>query len=58
MRLPWAAAESGKEGATMETLLERCAGLGVHKDTVVATVRVPGEAGGRRIETQSFNHNP
>jgi len=31
----------------METLTERVAGLDVHKDTVVACVRVPG-AGGRR----------
>ncbi len=29
----------------METLLERCAGLDVHKDTVVASVRLPGAEG-------------
>lgn len=38
----------------MDTLVERCAGLDVHRDTVVATVRVPGERGGRRQETRTF----
>ena len=33
----------------MEMLIERGAGLDVHKATVVATVRVPGEAGTRRV---------
>ena len=27
----------------MDVLVERCAGLDVHRDDVVATVRVPGE---------------
>lgn len=38
----------------MELLLERCAGLDVHQATVVATVRVPGEAGQRLIVTETF----
>ncbi len=38
----------------MERLVERCAGLDVHKDSVVACVRVPGEDGERRQETRSF----
>jgi len=37
----------------METVITRCAGLDVHKTTVVATVRIP-EAGGRRIVTETF----
>ncbi len=39
----------------MEHLLERCAGLDVHRDTVVGCVRVPGEDGRRRIELQQFS---
>jgi transposase len=38
----------------MEPMTERVAGLDVHRDTVVATVRIPGEAGGRREETRTF----
>lgn len=38
----------------MERLFERCAGLDVHKDTVVACVRVPGEDGARFQETRTF----
>jgi transposase len=38
----------------METLVERCAGLDVHKDSVTACVRVPGEQGGRRVQTRTF----
>lgn len=38
----------------MERLFERCAGLDIHKDTVVACVRVPGEDGGRDQETRTF----
>ncbi|PWA05137.1 IS110 family transposase, partial [Pueribacillus theae] len=38
----------------MEDLLERCAGLDVHKDSVVATV-IAGKHGKRLVkETQSF----
>jgi transposase len=36
----------------MDVLVERCAGLDVHRDNVVATVRVPG-SGRRRWEQQS-----
>jgi transposase len=38
----------------MDKLIERCAGLDVHKKTVVACVRVPGPAGQRHQETRSF----
>jgi transposase len=38
----------------MELLIARCAGLDVHQATVVATVRVPDEAGGRRSVTETF----
>ena len=38
----------------MEQIVERCAGLDVHRDTVVATVRMPGEDGERRQETRTF----
>jgi len=36
----------------METLLERCAGLDVHKDMIAACVRVPGADGGERVIEQ------
>lgn len=38
----------------MDVLIERCAGLDVHRDTVVATVRRPGPGGVRRSETRTF----
>ena len=38
----------------MERLFERCAGLDIHKASVVACVRVPGEDGGRDQETRTF----
>jgi transposase len=38
----------------MEQLVSRCAGLDVHKRTVVATVRIPDQSGGRRALTQTF----
>jgi transposase len=38
----------------MERLFERCAGLDIHKDTVVACIRVPGEDGQRHQETRTF----
>lgn len=38
----------------MERLIERSAGLDVHKDSVVACVRVPDGAGGRRQERRRF----
>ncbi len=39
----------------MDRLIERCAGLDVHKDTVAACVRVPGEGGVRGGETRTFS---
>ena len=36
----------------MDVMVERCAGLDVHRDNVVATVRVPGQ-GRRRFEQQT-----
>jgi transposase len=38
----------------MEVMIARVAGLDVHKATVVATVRVPGEDGRRRVVTETF----
>jgi transposase len=38
----------------MEVVITRCAGLDVHKATVVATVRLPGDHGGRQIVTETF----
>jgi transposase len=38
----------------VETVVERCAGLDVAKDEVVACVRVPEGTGGRRQETKTF----
>jgi len=38
----------------MTPMIDRCAGLDVHQATVMATVRLPGEAGGRRSITQEF----
>lgn len=38
----------------MDTIVERCAGLDVHKDTVVATVRTPGRGRRRHTETATF----
>lgn len=38
----------------MQTLIERCAGLDVHKATVVATMRTPGANGARQVTTQTF----
>jgi transposase len=39
--------------ADVNVLVERCAGLDVHRDTVVATVRVPATAKGRPQREQS-----
>ena len=36
--------DDGEEGA-MDVVVARCAGLDVHKDTVVACVRLPGPDG-------------
>ena len=38
----------------MDVVISRCAGLDVHQATVVATVRVPDDAGGRQIRTETF----
>ena len=38
----------------METLVERCAGLDVHKDSVTVCVRVPDSHAGRHAETRRF----
>ena len=38
----------------METLVERCAGLDVHTDSVTACVRVPDGHAGRHAETRRF----
>ena len=38
----------------MEVIYERCAGLDVGKDEVVACVRVPDDAGGRRQELHTY----
>jgi len=38
----------------MDLLIARCAGLDVHQKTVVATVRYPDGAGGRRSVTETF----
>ncbi len=39
----------------MDQLIERCAGLDVHKKTVAACLRVPGPQGERRQETRTFS---
>jgi transposase len=39
----------------MDVLIERCGGLDVHKDTVVACVRTPGQGGRRHQETRTFS---
>jgi hypothetical protein len=41
-------------GGPLEVVLTRCAGLDVHQANVVATARVPGEAGSRRAITETF----
>src|SRR6266540_6344669 len=38
----------------MDRFVERCAGLDVHKDSVAATVRVPGSGRERVQETRTF----
>jgi hypothetical protein len=38
----------------MEEIVEYCAGLDVHRDTVVATVRRPAPGGKRETETRTF----
>jgi transposase len=38
----------------MDVVVERCAGLDVHKDTVVACVRTPGKGGRQEQTTRTF----
>src|SRR5262245_11205148 len=38
----------------MERLIERCAGLDVHRDTVVTSARIPGPNGKRHQEVRTF----
>src|SRR6516165_2479204 len=38
----------------MDVVISRCAGLDVHQATVVATIRVPDDRGGRRNVTETF----
>lgn len=38
----------------MRRLIERCAGLDVHRDTVAACVRVPGDGGERHQEVRTY----
>jgi hypothetical protein len=38
----------------MDTVVERCCGLDVHKDTLVACVRTPGRGGKRQQQTRTF----
>ena len=39
----------------MERIVERCAGLDVHKASITACVRTPGEAGGLHQEVREFS---
>jgi hypothetical protein len=41
-------------GGIMEQVIERCCGLDVHRDTVVACVRVPGAKRGRQQHVRTF----
>src|SRR3989442_8240933 len=50
-----APAYSTHGGAAMERMLERCAGLDVHKKTVTAGVRVPGTHGDRTQHVRTFD---
>ena len=38
----------------MDVLIARCARLDVHQATVVATIRIPGNDGSRRVMTETF----
>ncbi|HUP40817.1 MAG TPA: IS110 family transposase [Vicinamibacterales bacterium] len=38
----------------MDRLIERCAGIDVHQQSMVTTVRLPAAAGGRTVLTQTF----
>lgn len=38
----------------MDGLIDRCAGLDIHQATIVATVRIPADGGGRQVVTHTF----
>ncbi len=38
----------------MDPIIERCAGLDVHRDSITVCVRVPGEQGERHQEIRTF----
>ena len=40
----------------MDVIVARCAGLDVHKDTVMACVRTPGPDGGRTLDVPPVPH--
>src|SRR4026207_69844 len=46
--------DADEEVATVEVIVSRCAGLDVHKNTVMACVRVPGPNGGRTSTVRQF----
>jgi transposase len=43
------------EEVVVEIIIARCAGLDVHKQTVMAAVRTPDDAGGRREQVRQFS---
>ena len=45
---------TSKEARQMEVVIERAAGLDVHKEIVMAAVRVPGGRVGRTEEIREF----
>ncbi len=48
------AEQRSPKGVSMDTVVERCCGLDVHKDTVVACVRTTGKGGKRHQEVRTF----
>jgi transposase len=42
-------------GGVMDRIIERCAALDIHKDSLIACVRVPDGRGGRRQQAQWFS---
>jgi hypothetical protein len=47
-----------EEASNVETLVERCAGLDVHKDSVTACVRVPDGHGGAKSRSAGSPRPP
>lgn len=43
------------EGVVVDVIVDRCAGLDVHKDTVMAAVREPDGVGGRSEVVREFS---